>query len=312
MIAKQHEKPPSQLSILIPTYNSVCVELVTALCQEATQIEGLAFEVVVADDGSSDAATVSANRQMASLPNTRYIERPTNAGRAAIRNFLAREARYPHLLFIDSHMQAFSPTFLHQYLEHLSEDVVCGGYIIAPPYDSYTGNLRQAYEVSCLEQQSCEYRARAPHAHFHTSNFMIRRALMLRFPLDERFRHYGYEDVLFGKTLKTAGIAIHHIDNPLAFHSFESNERFMAKTEEGLHTLLAFRDELRGYSRLLALAERLIQWHLLWVPRVVFSWAGGALRRHLTGGHPHLLAFKVYRLGFLAKNWEETDLKDKE
>ena len=119
--------------------------------------------------------------------------------------------------------------------------------------------------------------------------------------LDARFKHYGYEDVLFGKTLKEAGIEVFHIDNPLGFQHFESNERFMDKTDEGLQTLWSFHEELRGYSRLLALVERLKRWHLAWIPRCLFRWTGKTLRNHLTGPHPTLLAFKVYRLGKMAE-----------
>ena len=39
------------LSILIPTYNNVCAELVRALQHQASAQEGLAFEVLVAEIG---------------------------------------------------------------------------------------------------------------------------------------------------------------------------------------------------------------------------------------------------------------------
>jgi hypothetical protein len=125
---------------------------------------------------------------------------------------------------------------------------------------------------------------------------MIRRDLMLRHPFDERFRRYGYEDVLFGKTLEQQGIPILHLDNPLSFEVFESNADFIRKTEEGLQTLHQFRDELKGYSRLLAHAQRLSPvlpfirlWHRLF--RAIE-------RRHLTGKHPTLFIFNVYRIGY--------------
>ena len=50
------------LSILIPTYNYCCLSLVESLHAQATAQDGLSFEILVADDGSTDAATVSANR----------------------------------------------------------------------------------------------------------------------------------------------------------------------------------------------------------------------------------------------------------
>ena len=42
------------LSILIPTYNYVCVKLVTDLQQQAERLE-CPYEILVADDASEDA-----------------------------------------------------------------------------------------------------------------------------------------------------------------------------------------------------------------------------------------------------------------
>ena len=50
------------LSILIPTYNYCCLSLVESLHAQATAQDGLSFEILVADDGSTDTATVTANR----------------------------------------------------------------------------------------------------------------------------------------------------------------------------------------------------------------------------------------------------------
>ena len=92
-----------ELSILIPVYNTVCVPLVTAIRQQAVSA-GITFEIIVGDDGSTEHQTVEANQSIDAMEHCRYICRQPNAGRAAIRNFLAREARYPWLLFFDSHM----------------------------------------------------------------------------------------------------------------------------------------------------------------------------------------------------------------
>ena len=45
----------TQLSVLIPTYNYVCLPLVRELHKQAMAIEGLQFEIVVAEDGSDEA-----------------------------------------------------------------------------------------------------------------------------------------------------------------------------------------------------------------------------------------------------------------
>ena len=43
----------TSLSVLIPVYNRDCSQLVRALQRQAMRIEGLQFEILVADDGSS-------------------------------------------------------------------------------------------------------------------------------------------------------------------------------------------------------------------------------------------------------------------
>ena len=91
------------LSILIPTCNDSCIGLVQALQAQAETLGG-SYEIVVADDGSTDEMVLAGNAPIASLPHCRYIRREQNTGRAAIRNFLAKEAQYEHLLFIDSDM----------------------------------------------------------------------------------------------------------------------------------------------------------------------------------------------------------------
>ena len=55
------------LSILIPTYNYVCVKLVTDLQQQAERLE-CPYEILVADDASEDAFKRE-NRKINGIPN---------------------------------------------------------------------------------------------------------------------------------------------------------------------------------------------------------------------------------------------------
>ena len=286
------------LSILIPTYNNCCLPLVKALVEQAEAIADLTYEVLVAEDGSTDSPSLESNRPIGQLAHCRHIEREKNVGRAAIRNFLAREAQYEYVLFIDSHMSVVRSDYLMRYLAltRSSHALVYGGYTITRTPPEGKGNLRYAYELSCIDAQSAENRSRQPYQNFHTSNFMVRRDIILSHPLDERFKHYGYEDVLLGKALLLAGIHILHIDNPVGFDHFESNGRFMEKTDEALSALHTFRAELQGYSRLLALTDRLGRWHLTPLISGLYRLTGKAIRRRLSGSSPTPTLFKVYKL----------------
>lgn len=290
----------TELSILIPVYNYDCRPLVLSLLRLTTPLlaDGVLVELIVADDGSSDSSVLQANATLSSNPLCRYIRRQENCGRAAIRNFLAQESKYQWLLFLDCDMQLPDDNFLSTYLNSEGEEVIDGGFAVLEQPDQEGHNLRYTYEFSEQMRHSAEQRRANPYRSFRTTNFLIRRDIMLAHPFDERFRHYGYEDVLFGKQLCEAGIHIEHIDNPLSFEVFEDNAAFLDKTEEGLRTLHQFRSELKGYSALLTAVERLRPWGLLPLLRCWHSLFGAAERRRLQAGRYDTRLFQLYRLGF--------------
>lgn len=293
----------NQLSILIPLYNGDCRAMVEELCTQASDMEGLDYEVIVADDGSSDRAAVECCREVEYLPHCRFIAREENVGRAAIRNFLARQATKEWLLFLDCDMSIISARFLSAYLE-ADGDVVYGGYRVG---DAPRSCLRWLYEKASEPEHTAERRRQRPYQHFHTANFLVRRDIMLAHPFDESFRRYGYEDVLFGKQLRQASIPITHINNPTGFLKFEDNSRFVAKTEEGLQTLLQHREQLRGYSQLLTFVDGIHVGLVRFAIRLWHRCAGRLERRQLCGSSPSLRLFSLYKLGyFLSLEKEKT------
>ena len=119
---------------------------------------------------------------------------------------------------------------------------------------------------------------------------------MLTHPFDERFKKYGYEDVLFGKTLKEYNIKIEHIDNVLGYDNFASNYSFILKTEESLHTLYQFKDELQGYSKIIRYASHLERWHVSCLCKKLFPLLSLGIKARLTGNKPNIFLFNVYKL----------------
>lgn len=285
------------LSILIPTYNGICTKLVTDLHVQAEKLH-IAYEIIVADDGSSSAECIEANRAINALSHCRYMEQPQNMGRAAIRNYLASQAVYPWLLFIDSDMTVYRDDYLQRYAydcNSQTDSILYGGVSIGA---LIPGNLRSMYEKAVENEHTPERRRQSPYRDFHTANFMVPRQLMLQYPFDQRFHHYGYEDVLFGKLMEQHAIPIIHIDNPLSFEIFETNADFISKTEEGLRTLRQFREDLQGYSRLLALSSSPLVSLLHPFIRICYRLFGNSMRQQLTGAHPSLFLFKLYKLGY--------------
>ena len=284
------------LSILIPTRNDDCTDLVKSLVEQAASIQDLDYEIIVADDGSTEGTIIAGNRMVGSLHNCRYIVRKENVGRAAIRNFLAQEAKNEWLLFIDSDMLIINSHFLEQYLKTENQEmVIYGGYKVI---GRKLHNLRFHYEKTSERKHTCRKRREHPYLDFHTSNFMILRSLMLEHPLDINYRGYGYEDVAYGKQLKDAEIKITHINNPVGFSKFENNCDFIAKTEESIRTLKAHRKELYGYSRIILFAEKLRKYHLGGAIDSLYRRSHNKWRKRLCEGKGSLLLLNLYKVGY--------------
>ena len=286
----------TEISVLIPNYNNVCVELVTVLQRQAEAL-GIDYEIIVADDHSPEEDSILQNRPINALPHCRYIVKETNTGSAATRNFLGRESRYHWLLFMDCDITIPDDHFLERYLKDAHEGVVNGGICIIED-DTLSHNLRYIYEKDAEPAHTAEKRQANKYHEFRSTNFMIEREVFMACPFDERFTRSGYEDVLFGKMLKQQQVAVTHINNPVMMTSFETNPDYVTKIERSMRTLHTFRQELKGYSRILTFdsgihipAIRLLirLWH-----RAFGSWE----RRNLCGANPILRVFALYRLGY--------------
>lgn len=283
------------LSILIPVYNYDCTLLVEELVRQTANFD---CEIIVAEDGSSDPLTLKANSAIAEKERCRYLKRDGNVGRAAIRNLLAHESTKPWLLFLDCDVELKDCNFIANYLSADESHLVVDGGVSVKQDNGLMNNLRYRYETNELPRHSVEQRSMNPYRSFRTTNFMVSRQVMIQHPFDERFKRYGYEDVLFGKQLRNAGISILHIDNAVNIDDLEPNDVFVRKTEESLETLRCFSDDLRGYSRMITFAEGI---HSGCVVRAIKLWhklMGGLERRILCGKNPNLTIFKLYKLGY--------------
>ena len=284
-----------KISILIPVYNYDCTALVEELVR---QTDGADCEIIVAEDGSTNPIALKANSAIAEMDRCRYLKRDVNVGRAAIRNLLARESTKPWLLFLDCDVLLKADNFVANYLSADESHLVVDGGVDIKHDDGLSNNLRYRYEKDELPRHSAEQRSMNPYRSFRTTNFMVSRQVMIDHPFDERFRRYGYEDVLFGKQLRQAGIGILHINNTVIIDDLEPNDVFVRKTEESLETLHDFRDDLRGYSRMITFAEGI---HSRYVVSGIKTWhkvMGSLERRILCGKRPNLTIFKLYKLGY--------------
>ena len=304
------------LSILLPSYNNVCVSLVQVLQRQADALRGkldkpFRYEIIVADDGSTDAACIDANRVIGDMLHCRYLRMEQNVGRAQIRNVLISESRGDYVLLIDSDLFLCDDNYLYKYATSTA-DVVYGGTRIGGEglamvdneanTENLKGNLRYIYEKKAEPSHRAVFRQLRPNQEISVCNLYARRDIMEAHPFDSRFKAYGYEDVLFGKRLAESGIEVTHIDNPVLINEFESNSVFVKKTEEAILTLCRFEQDLEGYSNLKTKVTSLGRYIPLSLFRLWHRIMKNKEKRNLTGSKPSLLLFKLYKLGFFLEN----------
>ena len=304
------------LSILLPSYNNVCVSLVQVLQRQADALRGkldkpFRYEIIVADDCSTDAACIDANRVIGDMLHCRYLRMEQNVGRAQIRNVLISESRGDYVLLIDSDLFLCDDNYLYKYATSTA-DVVYGGTRIGGEgfamvdneanTENLKGNLRYIYEKKAEPSHRAVFRQLRPNQEISVCNLYARRDIMEAHPFDSRFKAYGYEDVLFGKRLAESGIEVTHIDNPVLINEFEPNSVFVKKTEEAILTLCRFEQDLEGYSNLKTKVSTLGRYIPLSLFRLWHRIMKNKEKRNLTGSKPSLLLFKLYKLGFFLEN----------
>ena len=304
------------LSILLPSYNNVCVSLVQVLQRQADALWGkldkpFRYEIIVADDCSTDAACVDANRVIGDMLHCRYLRMEQNVGRAQIRNVLISESSGDYVLLIDSDLFLCDDNYLYKYATSTA-DVVYGGTRIGGEgfamvdneanTENLKGNLRYIYEKKAEPSHRAVFRQLRPNQEISVCNLYARRDIMKAHPFDSRFKAYGYEDVLFGKRLAESGIEVTHIDNPVLINEFEPNSVFVKKTEEAILTLCRFEQDLEGYSNLKTKVSTLGRYIPLSLFRLWHRIMKNKEKRNLTGSKPSLLLFKLYKLGFFLEN----------
>ena len=228
-------KAIKSLSILIPVYNRDVIELVNNLHEQASA-SNLDFEIRCYDDFSSPA--IRQLHSMHTFPSkVIYRELEYNYGRSAIRNLLASEAQYDHLLFLDCDSKIIRTDFISSYITYPAYRVIIGGRLYAP----HPPSLPQLYLHWAIgiqkEVLSSSQRSVRPYQSLMFNNILIEKNTFQAIRLDESIKGYGHEDSLFGYILKKKNISVLHIDNPVEHESLDTNYEFLAKSREAIRNL---------------------------------------------------------------------------
>lgn len=231
------------LSILIPTYNTNLHPLVSELQAQLIKSQ-VDYEIIIADDASSDMSVRYHNSLLAEQEHVQYIQYEQNIGRSKIRNSLADSAEYPTLLFMDCDARVKSSDYIAKYLRFLNDKnlqgtdfVVLGGLSYREMRPEKTKLLRYRYGIK-REVRPAYERNKAPYRAFTPFNMLISKSVFEKCRFEESLKQYGYEDTFFGIELKKCGIPVYHIDNELYHEGIDTNELLLDKVAAGVANLV--------------------------------------------------------------------------
>lgn len=216
------------LSIVIPTRDRAerLRETLDELAVQARQ--GIALEVLVADDGSSDGTPELLQSFHSALP-LRVLE-AGGRGPAAARNLALRQASAPRVLLLGDDTRP-APGSLAVHLE-ASNDLALQGRIEWDPTRAITPVMRfLAPEGPQFYFKGLRDGDPIPYWRVLGSNLSAATAWFREEPFDEAFRHAAFEDTELAYRWQRHGWSFVYADQAVCWHDhhYESLEPFLAK-----------------------------------------------------------------------------------
>lgn len=280
------------LSVLIPTYNCKITSLVNKIHKQVTALN-VVFEIICIDDCSTNKSISKANQNINNLKNTNYTILNKNVGRSAIRNILAKQATYNLLLFIDAGTMPESTNFIKNYLKVKNHEIASGGMTClgTPP--------NKPYKLRWLYTKKREYKTLC------SSNFMIKKDVIIKHPFDETIRSYGYEDVIFFSNLEKHHFKTHFFNNPVVHNADDDATTFINKTNKALNNLMMLYSKKKIFPhqvKLLKLYLILKTLKLTGLINLIFNIIKPILLINLNSNNPSILLFDFYRISYLCRH----------
>jgi glycosyltransferase involved in cell wall biosynthesis len=290
------------LSILIPTYNYNAFDLAENLEKQALKA-GIVFELICVDDGSFSTLNVE-NQKINSLANCKFIESRKNIGRTANRQFLAEQAQYDWLLFLDSDVNPKLPNFLEVYIEKIASgsDAYFGGFAYPETLENPKQSLRYHFgkhreEISATKRNSNPYKV------IISANFLIKKKTFLQINGNIDRNSYGL-DYLFGSLLKQHDVPIEHIDNSVYHLGMDDNDVYLKKTKKAVETLAVLHKNKTISSNAISLLKAFKFLNMIGLSFVfgkLLLAFNSDLESNLSSAEPSLFLFDMYRLGYFCR-----------
>lgn len=295
-------QPEPVLSICIPVKDFDVRPLAEALLKEIREYQ-LPAEIIILEDGSQQQNKLL-NSSLLQEPEVSILVFENNKGRSAARNFIATKANGEYLLFIDADSLPVSPSFLNLYLlQRDPRTIISGGSHYSNHYRHKECLLHWKYGM----HREVASAMKVNRTGFQSNNFLINSKTFADVRFDESIVLYGHEDTLFGVVAKSKGLRIVTIDNPVIHTGLESNMVFLAKTEEGVRSLLQIISQEEKYPfdlakefRLWLAYKKIKKYKLTWL-LTLFTPLLAPIRNTLRIFSGPLLLFDFYKLLLLHK-----------
>ena len=290
------------LSILIPTFNHLTTNLVKDLHLQCLESK-IIFEIIIYDDASTDRKVSLENSKLNKLSNVYYKRNKINIGRSAIRNKLAAESKYKWLLFIDADVIPKTKNFVNKYLDSINDnyEVISGGIAYSKKPKKKKQILRWKYGKK-REYMSIIYRKNNPYLSLLSSNFLIKRKIILKNPFNEKISKIANEDSIFSYDLKSKKIQITHIDNQVLHENLENSTIFLEKTLRFAKSSLIFVESNlidKNYMKITRTYFILKKFKITTLLKYIHYYLGDCFKKHLRSKNPSLLIFDFYRLSYI-------------
>lgn len=288
------------LSVLIPTYNYNVVPLVLELQKQCLECN-IIFEILVFDDGSN--LFLDENQQINSLENCRFEVLEKNIGRSAIRNLLAKKAKFNSLLFLDADTIPVHNHFIKNYIAQINEDekVVYGGIKYQKEKPKKSQILRWKYGNS-REALPVEKRQENPYLSLLTLNFLIHKTIFKKVSFNETIPNLRHEDTLFSYNLMEQKIKVLHIETPVFHLGLDDFEVAIKKENEsilGLKYLIDHGLLPKDYVRLSKIASKIEKLNLNFAFALFYKITKPYFLKNIASNNPSLFIFDLYRFGNL-------------
>jgi len=286
------------LSVLIPTYNYNVYPLVKEVHKQLIK-SGVNFEIRVYDDASTK--IFEQNNLLTELSNVIFKQEKNNLGRTSLRQKIANEAIYKHLLFMDADVFPNDRFFISKILkkiENTQADVYFGGIIVPNNPPQPNRMLRWKFGKE-RESKPVSERNKDPYRSFICGSLVIKKNVFLEIikPL-AKLKKYGL-DTYFSYLLKQKNYTIHHYHNPVTHLGFETNEEFLQKTKQAVetyHFLVKEKFLTKDYIRLTNTGEKIKVFLPLFVRKMLYKMSVPILNKNILSDNPSLFLFDFYKL----------------